>query len=164
MNRGPMFKYDEQGNKIQFQRLPRNMNYDPNGSWRLVPFAYNKNEGNLHWLLSDDQKEVIGLLGQPDYIRRPFYSLTKEKVHEWAYWEKSVLVQFINREMVYLGPLKDREKLLIRYGYPRYHTYDPLESGMREVFIYSNDLEQRRSLFNFHNGHMVPNSYLGVGN
>lgn len=161
VNRAPLFEYDNQGNKIQFQRIARNSEWNINGTWRLTPWAYRKNTGKLHWLLSPDQKKVIALLDQPDYIRRPFYSRTNERVHEWVWWEKNKVAQFVNRQLVYIGPLTDREKVLIRMGYPKYYIHQDLATGIRETFIYSNDYEQRRHLYDFQNGRLIEYSYSG---
>lgn len=161
VNRAPLFEYNEQGEKLQFQRIARNMEYNIDGSWRLTPWAYRPNNKKLHWLLSEEQKQVIGLLGQPDYIRRPFYSRTNERVHEWVWWEQGQVVQFVNRQMVFAGPLRDREKVLIRRGYPMYYTHQDIMAGIRETLIYSNDYEQRRHVYNFQNGKLIEYTYIG---
>lgn len=161
VNRAPMFEYNELGQKVQFQRIARNNYWDIDGSWRLTPWAYKKNTKKLHWLLSNDQKDVIGLLGQPDYIRKPFYSRTNERVHEWVWWEKQKVVQFVNRDVVFVGPLTDRERVLIRRGYPNDYIHQDIYAGIRETYIYSNEFEMRRHVYNFQNGALIEYTYLG---
>lgn len=161
VNRAPLFDYNERGEKIQFQRIPRNMEWDIEGSWRLTPWAYRPNDKKLHWLLSEDQQDVIGLLGQPQYVRRPFYSRTNERVTEWVWWEDQKVAQFINRELVYIGPLTDREKTLIRRGYPTAYVHQDIFAGVRETFIYKNDYELRRHIYNFQNGSLIEYTYIG---
>ncbi|MCX7918295.1 MAG: hypothetical protein N3A72_01550 [bacterium] len=113
-------------------------------------------EANTHGLpasmvvLTTDQKKLVQLLGFPEY-QRQFPNRYGKSVTEWIYLKQDYLVQFINGNIVYLGPVDDKEKTLIALGSP-----DEIETldfaGIRkEIFRYKSRFDLRV----FHNDMLV---------
>lgn len=67
---------------------------------------------------SEEQEVLLEEWGRPTYLRNPFSSIEGEGVEEWVYLDQQRIFQFVDRGLVYEGPLTDFEMLLIRYGYP----------------------------------------------
>jgi hypothetical protein len=86
--------------------------------------------------LSPDQKQIVQLIGIPEY-ERSFPNISGKRVEEWIYRDQDYLVQFIYGNLVYLGPVDDLEKTLIDLGSPNdIYFFD--FAGMRKVvFKYS---------------------------
>lgn len=85
--------------------------------------------------LSPDQKQIIQLIGIPEY-ERTFPNLSGKRVEEWVYRSQDYLVQFIYGNLVYLGPVDDLEKTLIDIGPPT-DVYSLDFAGMRkDIFKY----------------------------
>lgn len=152
-NSRPMFEYTEEGEQVQVKRIPKHQSVDYFHRWRRT--AYVKNTGTLHWMLSQDQKKIIGQYGQPDYLRRTFRSTRGDLVKEWAYVAQGKVFQFVRRQLVYEGDLTDLEKTLIQYGYPNLVFHTHLESDIsRLTFVYSSIFGLRTQVFSFANGRL----------
>jgi hypothetical protein len=152
-NTRPMFDYMEDGEQVQIKRIARHQSIDYFHRWRRT--AYVKNTGELHWLLSQDQKEIIAEYSQPDYLRRTFRSTRGDRVKEWAYVAQGKIFQFVRRQLVYEGELTDLEKTLIQYGYPKFVFAEQLEPDItRLTFIYESIFGLRRQIFSFANGRL----------
>ena len=148
-----MFDYMEDGEQVQIKRIAKHQGIDYFHRWRRT--AYVKNTGELHWLLSQDQKEIIAEYSQPDYLRRTFRSARGDLVKEWAYLAQGKIFQFVRRQLVFEGELTDLEKTLIQYGYPSFVFVEQLESDItRLTFIYENMFGLRRQMFSFANGRL----------
>jgi len=148
-----MFDFTEDGEQVQIKRIARHQSIDYFHRWRRT--AYVKNTGELHWLLSQDQKEIIAEYSQPDYLRRTFRSTRGDRVKEWAYVAQGKIFQFVRRQLVYEGELTDLEKTLIQYGYPNFVFAEQLESDItRLTFIYESIFGLRRQVFSFANGRL----------
>jgi len=148
-----MFDYMEDGEQVQIKRIAKHQSIDYFHRWRRT--AYVKNTGELHWLLSQDQKEIIAEYSQPDYLRRTFRSTRGDRVKEWAYVAQGKIFQFVRRQLVYEGELTDLEKTLIQYGYPNFVFAEQLEPDItRLTFIYESIFGLRRQMFSFANGRL----------
>jgi hypothetical protein len=154
MHTRPLFDYSAAGEKVMIKRRAKRPNVDYLLRWRSK--AYVKNTSELKWLLSDDQKKVIEQNGQPDYIRRTFYSTRRDMVKEWVYWEKQKVFQFVRGTLVYEGPLTDLEKTLITYGYPTNCMNTQLENNInRTTFYYKSPFTVRHRIVSFSNDKIV---------
>jgi hypothetical protein len=152
-NSRPLFDYAKDGERVEVKRIAKHQRIDYFHRWRRT--AYVKNGGELHWLLSPDQKAIIAEYGQPDYLRRTFRSTRGDLVKEWAYLEKGKIFQFVRGKMVYEGDLTDLEKTLILRGYPNHVFYLQLDPNItRMTFVYKGIFGLRRQTFSFANGRL----------
>ncbi|MBN1517612.1 hypothetical protein JXA32_13700 [Candidatus Sumerlaeota bacterium] len=71
----------------------------------------------------DDKAQYAAEWGAPDAVRRPFKSRKGEKVEEWIYLERNVMLQFIGGQLTYLGNVSDLELTLMLNGYPHQSLY-----------------------------------------
>lgn len=152
----PLFIYfDQDGNPIQQKRYRKFLTRDFKNRW--FKEAYNKNNSTgPHFLLSPDQKVIKERHGAPDYISPKYLSMNNDYVKEWLYWEEGLLFQFVNRRLIFEGPVTDSERILVLYGYPDYSTIS--QSGKdytREVLYYRPVIGTSEKCFNFVNGKMV---------
>ncbi|MFH0793131.1 MAG: hypothetical protein V2A74_03775 [bacterium] len=152
--KAPLYDFVE-GQPMQFKRYDRNPVQD--FIHRFGRKVFDRNEGVLWYRLSEDQRNVIGEYGQPDFIRRPFTSRQGEQVTEWVYLDKDKDFQFVRRQKVWEGPVTDMEKTLITYGIPRRIMIDQVAPNIeRETFIYSTQLfTTRHMIFSFANGRLI---------
>jgi len=152
--KAPLNDYVE-GQPLQFKRYDRHPVQD--FFYRFGRKVFDINEGILWYRLSEDQRNVIGEFGQPDYIRRPFTSRQGEQVTEWVFLDKNKDFQFVRRQKVWEGPVTDMEKTLITYGVPRKIMIDQVSPNIeRETFIYYTQLfTTRHMIFSFANGRMI---------
>jgi hypothetical protein len=100
--------------------------------------------------LSDDQKKIVQLIGNPEYYCS-FPTQNGKRVTEWVYLTQDYLVQFRYGKLVYLGPVDDKEKTIIDLGPPTdIYTFD-FASGRQEIFVY----KSRWEIKVFHNDDAV---------
>lgn len=159
INRAYLFEYDKDGNEIQFKRRAKYNSVNYVSKWSKK--AYKKNNRTLHFMLSDEQEEVIKEHGQPDYIRKRFLSTHGDFVKEWIYHNSNLMFQFVGGKLVYEGPTTDVEKVLMLYGYPRYSITTKLDPDVvRETFIYHSSLTDEFEDFNFSNGKLLSGQVL----
>jgi len=163
----PKFDYTETGRPIMEKRHPQYPNAGfPN--YTRYRFAANK-RGVEHFtkgcklkrepdeILTEQQREILREWGQPDYLRGPYQSERNDSVIEWAYHRQNHIFQFVDREMVYEGPLTDADRTLITYGAPRNVQVFLAEPNIRrETFIYEPTfLAGHEMIFSFSNGKLV---------
>lgn len=85
------------------------------------------------------QQDLVVAHGVPDYVRLPFRTTYGEQAVEWLFLKANLLAQFVDGELVYSGPITDKEKVLLRRGYPNYQLRVRAEGGpFRETLIYRN--------------------------
>lgn len=108
-------------------------------------------------ILSEQQREILREWGQPDYLRGPYKSTRGDSVIEWAYLPLNRLFQFVDRKMVYEGPLTDQERIAIVHGAPREVFTSEITPGVRrETWLYyPYFLTNRQKIFSFANGKLV---------
>lgn len=128
--------------------------------WSTV--AYKKNTKTLRFLLSPEQKEVIGKYGQPNYIRK-FRSTDKEVVYEWLFIDDNKLVQIINRKIAFEGPITDFEHVLIKRGYPSFvhHQLFNNDTIVRDTIIYEQVFGVEKETYSFENGKLFSHQSTG---
>ncbi|MBI1292666.1 hypothetical protein GC173_15735 [bacterium] len=119
--------------------------------------AYSPVKKPLTKRLSVTQQDVLERHGQPDYIRKSFTATTNEKVTEWAYIDRLVLAQFVQGELVYEGPLTERDRYLISNGYPRRAWSQDYADGVRrDIWEYQPiSLDSRSRLATFTDERLV---------
>jgi hypothetical protein len=165
----PKFEYTDDGQAIMLKRYPANTAKE-NNLFRLYSFYENKH-GVEHYckgsklkreysdILSEEQKKILATWGQPDYLRGPYKSTRGDSVIEWAYHASNHLFQFVDRKMVYEGPLSDQERVAITYGAPREVIVVQLEPNIRrETWIYRpifRSVIGNEKLFSFSNGKLT---------
>lgn len=108
-------------------------------------------------ILSEQQRAILHEWGQPDYLRGPYKSTRGDSVIEWAYLPLNRLFQFVDRKMVYEGPLTDQERIAIVHGAPREVLTSQVPPGVRrETWLYyPYFLTNRQKVFSFANGKLV---------
>ena len=88
-------------------------------------------------VLSEDQKRILAKWGQPNYLRGPFKSTRGDSVVEWCYHPLNRIFQYVDRTMVFEGPLTDQDRALITHGAPKEAMVSQLEPDIRrETWIY----------------------------
>lgn len=120
--------------------------------------AYAKVEEPMRGMLSEDMKDVLARHGQPDYRRDPFKAETDELVEDWVYWDRGVITQFVQGQLVYEGPLTDQDRCLVQYGYPQQsfsQQYEGDVSPRRETWVYKRLFERRGTFVSFTDGKLV---------
>lgn len=155
LNRSPLFDYDKEGKPVQIRRVAKYPTVDY--FHRFTAGAYKENLSRLHFMLSPEQEEIIKKYGQPDYLRKTFFSTRKEYVKEWVYLSANMVFQFIKGRLVYEGPVTDKEKVMIIWGYPksiyiRAQTPDLTNESFEYYYIFSDDFLN----FHFSNGNLIP--------
>lgn len=163
----PKYEYTDAGQAIMVKRYPY---FPAQDNCQFIKFRYVENKhGVEHFercrkvkrepdeILSEQQKAVLAAWGQPDYLRGPYRSTRGDQVIEWAYHPLNRLFQFVDRTMVYQGPLTDRERTVITYGAPREVIVSQLEPNIRrETWVYRPFfLSDRERLFSFSNGELI---------
>jgi len=108
-------------------------------------------------ILSEQQRAILREWGQPDYLRGPYKSTRGDSVIEWAYLPLNRLFQFVDRKMVYEGPLTDQERIAIVHGAPRDVLVSQVGPNVRrETWLYyPYFLTNRQKVFSFSNGKLV---------
>lgn len=163
----PKFDYTDDGRAIMIKRYP----FWPEQTfshYQKYSFIENR-QGVEHMqrcsklkrepddILSEDQKTILREWGQPDYLRGPYKSTRGDQVIEWAYHPLNHLFQFVDRTMVYEGPLTDQDRTAITYGAPRETVVGQQEPNIRrETWIYRPwFLTGRERVFSFTNGKLT---------
>jgi len=151
----PLFiKYDADGKPVMEKRYRRFMARDFQTRWNAK--AYNKNNtSGPHFLLSKEQKDIKKKFGPPDYISPSYLSSRGDYAIEWLYFEKGVMFQFVNRRLAYEGPLSDKERILVAYGYPDEGRMYIMGEIIRENFYYYTLFGIAQKSFNFVNGKLA---------
>ena len=100
--------------------------------------------------LSPEQKQIVQLIGIPEY-ERTFPNKSGKRVEEWIYLEQDYLAQFIYGTLIYIGPVDDLEKTLIDLGPPAdMYSFD--FAGMRkDIFKY----KSRYEIYTFQDGKLI---------
>lgn len=118
LNRKPLYNVNEPYTVEPYKRHMKHMEQD--FIFRRSSRAYKSLGKPLTKRLSESEQDVLLRHGQPDYIRDGWRSQSGEIVNDWAWWDRGIIVQFVQGEAVFEGPLTDLDRSLIRYGYPRY--------------------------------------------
>lgn len=152
----PLFmNYDQEGNPIQQKRYRKFLTRDFKNRWFKAAYRKNNSTGP-HFLLSPDQKVIKERYGPPDYISPKYLSMNNDYVKEWLYWEEGLIFQYVNRNLIYEGPVTDSERILVLYGFPDYSAINQTgKDYTREVFYYRPVIGMSEKCFNFVNGKMV---------
>lgn len=163
----PKFDYTDDGQAIMLKRHPMTQGQ---GWPNYVRYKWVANTNGVHHLercsklkrdadevLSEEQRAILREWGQPDYLRGPFKSDRGEHVIEWAYHPLNRLFQFVDRKMVYEGPLTDQDRVLITYGEPKEVQVVILDPNIRrETWVYRPTFVRgREMMFSFANGKLV---------
>jgi len=148
-------QYDADGKPVMQKRVRRHAVRDFQARFNKQAYKKNNTSGP-HFLLSPDQKAVKEKYGPPDYISITFLSVNKDYVKEWVYWKKGLLFQFVQRKLAYEGPLSDKERILIQYGYPDdADVYQIGDVFVRENYYYHSMLGVMSKSYFFINGKCV---------
>ena len=135
VNRQPRYNMDAE---YQIQSFKRFAKWDGKSVWhRPKTKAYTKLDTPITRRISETQREVLERHGQPEYIRKHWKASTGEIVDEWAWWDRKVVCQFVQRELVWEGPLTDMDQYRIRYGTPMEALEQQYEAGVRrDIWTY----------------------------
>ncbi len=129
MNRVPRYNVGEPLQIETFKRRTAHPTRDFVFTFKKT--AYRKVKNPLSNRLSPSQVSVLERHGQPDYIREGFRSLSGETVDEWLYWDRQILTQFVQRELVWEGPVTEMDEWRLKHGYPRQAWSQSYETGVR---------------------------------
>lgn len=159
MNRKPRYDIAEPLEIVPFKRFAKHESRDYIHLFKHE--AYSPVEEPLDQRLSPSQLDVLQRHGQPQYIRTGFTAHSGEIVDEWAYWDREVIVQFIQRQLVWEGPLTDMDRVRIRYGYPRRRwSQDTFAGARRDIWDYQGFLlDNRGMLVTFTDEQLVTQDY-----
>ncbi len=140
------------GEPIQFKRYERyaarDFMHHFSRSIYSRPGFYFKADG-------DDQSATVAEWGRPDFIRR-FRSMNGEKVREWVYADKPMIMQFVGGELVFAGPVSDLERTFLTFGRPdNYEVYKTDAGGTNMNFVYQGFWFRRLEDFKFNNDKLV---------
>ena len=163
----PKFEYTDDGQAIMLKRHPYFQGQTfPN----YIRYKFVENKGGIghvdpcaklqrrpEEILSEEQRSILREWGQPDYLRGPYKSDRGEHVVEWAYHPLNRIFQFVDRKMVYEGPLTDQDRTMITYGEPKEVQLVILEPNIRrETWIYRPTfIRGHEMLFSFANGKLI---------
>ncbi|MCB2155147.1 hypothetical protein KQI84_09690 [bacterium] len=152
-NRVPRFQWAS-GEPEQFRRYTGRPAVDYFYRWNDQAFF--KVEAHQDDLLTGDKKSVLQRHGQPDYMREGIDARSDETFTEWVYWDRNVLCQFIQNDLVFEGPLMDSDRYLVQYGYPSEAFFQQYEVGpAREIWIYKKMFEKGDWSVSFSDGALV---------
>ena len=142
------------GEPEQFRRFTGRPAVDYIHRWDHA--AFDKVEAHQDDLLTGDKAGVLERHGQPDYLRENVGARRDETFTEWAYWDRNILCQFIQNDLVFEGPLLDSDRCLIERGYPSTAYFQQYEEGpAREIWIYESLFEKGEWSISFSNGERV---------
>ena len=164
----PKFDYSDDGRAIMLKRFPLYPEQNFN-QYRKYSWVANKNgvqnypkrsklKREPNDILSEQQKAILKEWGQPDYLRGSYKSTHLDDVVEWAYHSQNHLFQFVDRTMVYEGPLTDQDRISITYGAPREVMVIQRDPKIRrETWIYRPYVFNRwlERVYSFANGVLV---------
>lgn len=135
LNKVPRYRLDADGQPVAFKRFAAYDERDFINRFRAE--AYFPRKDQVEGPLSDEQRGVLERHGMPDFIRYRFKASTNELVDQWAWWDRNVTVQFVQRELVWEGPLTDYDRTLIERGYPSRAKAMLFQPGQRrDIFEY----------------------------
>jgi len=132
MNRVPRYNVGEPLTIEPFKRYTEHDSVDYLYTWKSD--AYSQVTEPLKQNLSESQRDVLARHGQPDYTREGWRSESNEIVDEWIYWDRQVIVQFVQNQLVYEGEVTDMDGYRLRYGYPDRSWSQIYETGVRRDF------------------------------
>lgn len=122
--------------------------------------AFKKVSEDMDGVMTEDKVDVLTRNGRPDYIREDIKARSDEFFDEWAYWDRNTLVQFINGELVFEGPLLDSDRYLIQYGYPARAYHQQYEVGpVRETWLYDRLFDANNMTVSFSDGKLAYQSF-----
>jgi hypothetical protein len=154
-NRKPLFDVDGEGQATAFRRYTDRPAVDHVFRWNKRAFQIV--EADFRPVPSPDRNAVLARHGKPDYFRTDVRGeRLNELFDEWVYWNKNVIVQFIDGKLVYEGALLDSDRWLIRYGFPSRAYSQQYEIGpRRETWIYEHLFRVGGMSASFSNGELV---------
>jgi hypothetical protein len=122
--------------------------------------AFKKVSEDLDGVMTEDKVDVLTRHGRPDYLRDDIKARSDEFFDEWVYWDRNVLVQFINGELVFEGPLLDSDRYLVQYGYPARAYHQQYEVGpVRETWLYDRLIDTNNMTVSFSDGVLAFQSF-----
>jgi hypothetical protein len=163
----PKFDYTDEGRPIMLRRNPY---FQVQGFPDYTRYKWVENTRGVEHvprgfklkrepeeILSEEQRDILREWGQPDYLRGPTKSTRGDRVTEWAYHSQNKLFQFVDRKMVYHGPLTDQDRTSITYGAPKVVLATLMEPNIRrETWFYSpRFLAGHEMVFSFTNGKLT---------
>lgn len=152
-NRVPRYNVPEPGTIETFKRQTLHDNRDYLFTWKQQ--AYSQITEPIR-NVSEDQQGVLDRHGEPDYKRVGWKSTSNELVDEWIYWDRKVVVQFVQRQLVYEGPVTDMDEIRVKYGYPRRAWSQTYETGVqRDFWDYAGIFETGGMIVSFSNEELV---------
>jgi len=152
-SRRPLTDFGSQGTVLLEKRIARypEINY----AVRFRSLAYEPNR-DCAVANSAAEQAILDESGQPDYVRKAFLSTHDDHVTEWAYMQKNRCVQFVGHEKVWDGPLSDKDRVVIRHGYPNHVMVSESRLGhRRETYIYRSMFDPQVRYYSFANDQMV---------
>lgn len=145
-NRQPRYNVDEPLSVVPFKRKTRHAHVDY--IYTIKSQAFSKVKKPMKGRFTASEHDVLERHGQPDYTRKGYEALTGERVTDWAWWDRKVICQFVDGELVWEGPLTDADQFLIRYGYPNHSWTQEVSDGVvRETWIYQGVIYDKRGMF-----------------
>jgi hypothetical protein len=149
----PVLLYEDTETRDTIKRIARHHSVDY--TYRCRSVAYDRNSRQLKGR-SEDEKKVLELHGQPDYLRRPFTSQYSEKTREWIHTEANRLFQFVGGTLVHSQEISDIERTMVSRGYPRYYSeYQDMNSPLRQNLMYRGSEGHSLITFSFTNGELI---------
>lgn len=145
-NRQPLYNVDDPLSVVPFKRSARHSHIDY--IYTIKGEAYSKVKKPMKGRFTSSEQDVLERHGQPDYVRKGYEALTGERVTDWAWWDRQVICQFVDGELVWEGPLTDKDEFLIRFGYPNHSWTQQVSDGVvRETWIYQGVIYDKRGMF-----------------
>jgi hypothetical protein len=100
-----------------FERMSKANNKQLQDFKRSSSVTFHKGNGFGFASKSSDQKDIVGLEGPPDYVRK-FQVTRGETIEEWLYESKNYQLQFKQGVLEYCSPIDDQSKKVLEYGQP----------------------------------------------
>ena len=148
----PRNQFYKKSPPLAFKRAPLHGERDFVHRWRAKAYTPLKTDPASG---STDQQTILSKYGQPDYTRC-FVAQKCEKTVEWLYLDKDMLVQFVQGDLAYTGPVTDYEKLLVDRGYPNSITRTSQARGPERVDAAYWTWDHRRTqIYAFADGYLV---------
>lgn len=122
--------------------------------------AFDRVMADMELVSTPDTDDVLRRHGRPDFIRKNVRATRNEIFDEWAWWDRNIIVQFIEGQLVYEGPLTDSDRWLITWGYPSRAYSQQYETGpRREIWIWDRMFEIGFRTASFTDGELVYQSH-----
>jgi hypothetical protein len=152
-NRSPRFDMSS-GEPEQIRRYTGRPETDYIFRWGRNAFTQVRSD--LDIVMTGDRLDVLTRHGRPDYVREGVKGWRNESFDEWVYWDRNTIVQFIQDELVFEGPLLDSDRHLVLYGFPtRAYTQQYEVGPRREIWIYADIWKTRTREYSFSDGKLV---------